>query len=86
MWIHRVSGFLIFAITITFASILINLTGASTRPDNPHAIIGIIILALVIAITLFGVFTRSRMNRLRWKTVLILRVKNMHKVTFIVFN
>jgi integral membrane sensor domain MASE1 len=82
MWIHRIAGGLIMILTIVFASIIIYNNGSIINTD-PHSIIGVIILAVVIFLTLFGVFARSRMNRLKWKTVLILRVKMLHKVTFL---
>jgi hypothetical protein len=84
MWIHRVCGALIMILTIVFASILIH-DNEGKILANAHSIIGVIILAVVMAITLFGVFTRSRMNRLKWNTAWIMRTKNTHKVSSIIF-
>lgn len=78
MWIHRVSGAAIMVITIIFSSMAINkVNGINNRVHN---IFGVIVLSLVILVVLGGVFSRSRLNRLRWKTNLILKVKNGHKV------
>lgn len=79
MWIHRIAGSLIMIVNIVFISILINKRGGRIE-KNVHSILGVIILAFVIAIALAGVFTRSRMNRIQWNTILILRIKFMHKV------
>jgi uncharacterized membrane protein len=82
MWIHRICGALIMILTIAFSSVVIVNEGG-TIGNDPHSIIGVIMLAVVIFLTLFGVYTRSRMNRLKWKTLLILRIKMLHKVTYL---
>jgi hypothetical protein len=83
MWIHRISGFLIFGGTIALSALLIKDIGGIE--DNVHSIIGIVILGVVIFITLFGIFTRSRMENMKWNTKWILRIKNLHKVRIILF-
>jgi hypothetical protein len=68
MWIHRVSGFLIFVLTIIFASIIIKDKGGEIE-DNPHSIIGLVILAVVIFIIIIGIFTKKRMETMKWNTI-----------------
>jgi hypothetical protein len=46
---------------------------------EPHFIIGLIVFFSVTFVALFGIFTRSRMVRLQWKTNTILLFKFMHK-------
>jgi hypothetical protein len=84
MWIHRVSGLLMLILTIVFASIIIKDKGGEIE-DNPHSIIGIVILAVVIFTALFGLFTRNKMDSMRWNTIWIIRFKNLHKVKINLF-
>jgi cytochrome b len=73
------SGTTILVLTIVFASLLINKYDVVS---GAHSIIGIIILSTVIFQFLLGIFTRNREKRMRWKTIWILRIKNLHKVKF----
>ena len=82
MWIHRVSGALILILNLIFISLIVHDREGEIE-GNFHSIAGIIILIFVIIVTLGGVFTRSRMNRIRWNTKLILALKTTHKVNFI---
>lgn len=78
MWLHRVSGAFILFMTLVFAGLLIN--DKSKIKRNFHSILGLIILIFVVLVGLGGVFARSRMNRMKWNTRLILRIKLIHKV------
>jgi succinate dehydrogenase/fumarate reductase cytochrome b subunit len=63
MWIHRISGFLIFAATITLSGLLFKDKDYEIE-DNLHSIIGVVILAIVILISMFGIFTKSKMENM----------------------
>ena len=84
MWIHRVAGSFILLLNLIFISLIINDLGEIE--NNFHSICGVCILAVVIAVALGGVFTRSRMNRIRWNTGLILNIKKLHIVIFRIIN
>jgi hypothetical protein len=47
--------------------------------DEPHNVIGFIILIIVGANVVGGIFSRSMMNRLRWRTRTILIIKYTHR-------
>jgi hypothetical protein len=48
--------------------------------DDPHYVLGMIVLLSVVEVALGGIFARSRMVRLKWRTSLILAVKYIHKM------
>lgn len=77
MWIHALSGFIIMIATIVMSVIKI----AGTTFDNPHTRMGIFILCLVPLIVFGGLFLKYNMNRLKWTTNLLLKLKFVHKVT-----
>ena len=78
MWIHRVAGSFILLLNLIFISLMIHDKDGEIE-NNFHSILGLILLIIV---TLGGVFTRSRMNRIKWNTKLILALKTIHKVLF----
>jgi hypothetical protein len=81
MWIHRISGIIILIITWTMA--LLALSKAKWEVEiGVHQILGVIILSLVTLIILGGVFNRSMMQRFRWRTADMLKIKRGHRVRF----
>jgi hypothetical protein len=80
MWLHRISGTCILLLTFTVG--LMALARSEWQVSAGfHEILGVIILALVTLPVLGGVFNRSRMMRLRWRTDLMLKVKRGHQVS-----
>jgi hypothetical protein len=65
MWIHRISGTAILALTLIFSILGIQKSGGIIKREL-HSIIGFIVLLVVPIIALGGVYARSRMNRLKW--------------------
>ena len=82
MWIHRVAGSFILLLNLIFISLMIHDKDGEIE-NNFHSILGLILLIIV---TLGGVFTRSRMNRIKWNTKLILALKTIHKVLSLIFK
>jgi hypothetical protein len=68
---HRITGTLIFLSTLTLGILTIKESGWKVYPAV-HNIIGVIVMSIVTLITLGGVYTRSRMVRVRWNTKMIL--------------
>jgi ABC-type amino acid transport system permease subunit len=82
MWIHKITGTTILILTITFVVLIIKKEGGSLDTTDPHTTLGLFVMTLNISVTLFGLFTKSRMNSLEWRTQWVLRVKYFHKVTY----
>ena len=80
MWVHRISGSIIWLITLIMGLIAVKKAGWEVE-NSLHTIIGFIVTVVVTFIVLGGVFTRIMMNRLRWKTHLILKIKLGHRVS-----
>jgi hypothetical protein len=79
MWIHRICGTLILLITMTVAFLTLA-RKEWTITSGPHEILGVVILSLVLLIVLGGVFNRSMMQRLRWRSSLMFRIKMGHRL------
>ncbi|CDW84971.1 cytochrome b5-like heme steroid binding domain containing protein [Stylonychia lemnae] len=79
MWVHRLSGSIIWILTLVFGFIAVSKADWEVV-NSLHTIIGFIVTITVTLIVLGGVFTRSMMNRLRWKTHLILKIKFGHRM------
>ena len=79
MWIHRISGTIILCLTIALSIYGIYIAGWEITNESAHNIIGMIVLLSVLEVALGGIFTRSRMVRLEWKTNAILFFKMIHK-------
>lgn len=79
MWIHRIAGSLIWLITLSIGLLAISGSGWVIE-DSLHNKIGFFITTVVTLIVLGGVFTRSMMNRLKWRTHIILNIKKGHRV------
>ena len=86
MWVHRICGTLIL-----FATFIMGFLGIKScnwqiqgGKGNVHNIMGFIVLLFVLFITVGGVFTRSMMNRIKWNTALILKIKTGHRVKYLV--
>lgn len=78
MWVHRISGTLTLVITWTMAMLALKRSGWRVEA-GVHQILGVVILSLVTVIVLGGVFNRITMQRLRWRTADMLRVKRGHR-------
>lgn len=78
MWIHRVSGTLTLLLTWVFAMLALKRAGWEVEV-GVHQILGVIVLSFVTLIVLGGVFNRSMMQRLRWRTADMLRIKRGHR-------
>ena len=77
MWIHRFAGTSILILTLTLGFMAFKRAGNEVV-NSWHTIIGFIITCVVTVLALGGVFTRSMMNRLRWRTNTILKIKRGH--------
>ena len=67
------------SLTIALSIYGIYISDWEVNSESPHNIIGMIVLLSVLEIALGGIFTRSRMVRLEWKTNVILFLKMIHK-------
>jgi hypothetical protein len=85
MWIHRLSGTGLLVITLTMG-IMAKQRANEDEPMSWHAIMGNILMFSVVAVALGGVFTRSRMNRLRWGTHKLLKIKRIHGVSYLKYQ
>ncbi len=78
MWIHTVSGTIILFFTIFFG-----IQGIRKNHDaftkNWHSIFGMMALLTTPFIPAVGFYAWDRQNKLRWKTHLLIRIKNIHK-------
>lgn len=79
MWVHRISGSIIWLLTLVMGFMAISRANWEVT-YSPHNILGFCITLLVTLLVLGGVFTRSMMNRLKWRTHLILKIKTGHRV------
>ena len=79
MWVHRVVGLAIFVLTIALSLVGMRMRNWELGGDA-HYVLGLIIFFSILLLVLGGVMTRSRMNRLKWKTHVILKFKLFHKV------
>lgn len=79
MWVHRISGTVILLMTYIMGFLGIKHMNW-TIDRGLHSVMGLLVLLLVFFMTVGGVFTRSMMNRVRWNTGLIIRIKTGHRV------
>jgi hypothetical protein len=86
MWAHRIGGAIIFIITYIWGVQALQEMEFSGYKDNYHSMVGPIVMAFTGAIVLGGVFTRSMMRRLEWKTKLMTYIRYSHKVSSLFIN
>lgn len=79
MWVHRINGLLIFAISVAFILKMISYFDWIIL-KKPHYTLGTTILVLVIIVTILGEFARDFLNRAQWKTNLALMPKRLHQI------
>jgi hypothetical protein len=79
MWLHRISGTIILLVTIALGIVGIKMADWELTGETPHTVIGLIILFATFFVAVGGVFARSRARRLEWKTIVIHRVRGIHK-------
>lgn len=70
---------MILLITIALGIVGIKMSNWELSGDSPHTVIGLIIFFATFFVAVGGVFARSRARRLEWKTLLIHRVRGLHK-------
>jgi uncharacterized membrane protein len=63
MWVHRVSGAIIFFLTFVFVLKMIAYFDWSIDTSAAHFVIGTLILCLVGVVMLYGVAVRQRLNK-----------------------
>ena len=63
MWIHRISGFIMFNLTFGFVLKMVAGFGWEIAKDWPHAVIGAIVLSSVGVVMAGGIISKSMMNR-----------------------
>jgi cytochrome b involved in lipid metabolism len=78
MWIHRITGTLILAVTLGFAIRAWQKIG--TILDNLHSYFVFPVLFLVFFVAMGGVASRSILRRSKWNTALALRFKHGHRL------
>lgn len=79
MWVHRFAGASIWLITLILGIMAVKRAGWEVV-NSWHTVIGFIILVVVTLITVGGVFSRSMMRRLKWKTHVALKIKTGHRI------
>jgi hypothetical protein len=85
MWIHRITGTIILLITFVLGFLALAKKNWTIDKDL-HNVSGFIILVVVLILVLGGVFSRSMMNRIRWNTPLLLKIKFGHRVIIFAIN
>ena len=86
MWVHRIAGTAILIITIAMGLVGIKKMDWELTGAEPHYVIGLIIFFATLFVAVGGVFARSRIRRLQWKSKFIQRVQFIHKVRKTFFN
>ena len=81
MWVHRIVGTSILILTIIMSIIGLRNMKYEFSGEVGHYVIGWIIFFGIAFLAGGGIITRSRMNRLKWKTHVILSFKFVHKVS-----
>ena len=81
MWVHRIVGTSILVLTIIMSIIGLRNMKYEFSGEVGHYVIGWIIFFGIAFLAGGGIITRSRMNRLKWKTHVILSFKFVHKVS-----
>jgi len=79
MWTHRISGFLIFAATLTIAMLTFKQDEWELKPGL-HPALGLTVVVCMSALTIGGITTRMLLEKTVWNTVLALRIKMGHKL------
>lgn len=85
MWIHRFAGTIILLVTYIMGFLAIKNLNWEVEAVL-HNLLGFSILVVVLLIVIAGVVTRSMMNRLKWRTKNLLRLKTAHKVNLCKYN
>lgn len=87
MWIHRLAGTTMLFITFGFGIYGIKRLNWEIDSSTPHAVLGVICLSLVGIIFIAGIVARLLLEKKRWATKLLLRVKMCHRVrNFVVYS
>ena len=80
MWIHVVAGIIILVFTLIWGILAINYF-YGTILNEPHAIIGFMILIAVGILCIVGLITRVEQWVMTWKTRVMLAFRFFHKVS-----
>lgn len=71
MWVHRITGFLIFCITVGFGLRMIQENGWTIiqgEPPEAHFYIGVVMISVIGVLMVGGIWARSYLNRAQWNT------------------
>jgi len=79
MWIHRITGFLIFVGTFVMAMFTFKQDEWEIKPGY-HPAMGLTIVITMSLLTIGGITARMILEKSRWNTVLALRIKLGHKL------
>lgn len=77
MWIHRISGLLIFVLTFIIGIWGIKETGWQIK-NQLHPILGFIVLCTVGFVVIAGIITKMMLEKMTWKTKFLLKIKMGH--------
>lgn len=80
-----ISGTIILAITVTMALLTLKRNHWEVN-SGWHDILGVIILASIILLSLGGYFAGIMMNKIKWNTAQIIKLKMGHKVNIFSIN
>ena len=79
IWLHRISGIIIWGSTVTMAFITIAKDEWEIK-KGLHPAIGLAVFIAVTLPSIGGIFARYQLESARWKTSLILKMKIGHKL------
>jgi hypothetical protein len=80
-WVHLVSGLIILVLTLSYGLLMMKEMGWEIIKDW-HPIIGFLVLISISLIVIGGLFSGILMSSLRWKTGVVMKIKNGHKVCY----
>ena len=78
MWVHRISGTVILLITIAMGLVGIKQMNWELPGTGPHSLVSLITFFATLFVAVGGVFARSRIRGVQWKSKFIQRVKFIH--------
>lgn len=77
MFVHRLTGFLIFLATFIMAMITYRSNDWEARP-GAHPALGTTLVVIMTLLTIGGITASTILERTKWNTVLALRIKHGH--------
>jgi glucan phosphoethanolaminetransferase (alkaline phosphatase superfamily) len=79
MWVHRISGFIIFLATFIMAMLTFKNDDWEIK-SGYHPAIGLTIVITMSLLTIGGITARTVLEKSKWNTILALRIKLGHKI------